>query len=213
MCAVARGARSKNGSKRIQLTPFCPLGVEWRGTKSLKTLVRAEAPMEGREVFVGQTAYVGLYVNELLIRLLVEGDPHEGLYDRYTTLLLMLPGTDDLEPLLRVFELALLEDIGYGLTLDTDHVSGAPVRSESWYQLVPGDGLIETSADEVLDSRSLFPGAHLLAMAESDYRSEEVKRSAKLLLRCALSAHLGKRPLRSRELFGKYSVDTARHSQ
>ena len=122
--AVARGARSKHGAKRLYLEPFTPLMVAWGGRSELKTLVRSESAAQTTASLSGSILYVGLYINELLMRLLAEGDAHEYLFQKYTDLLEGLANSSlgsgsNLETLLRVFELILLEEIGYALPLDT----------------------------------------------------------------------------------------------
>ncbi|MEH6543784.1 MAG: DNA repair protein RecO [Porticoccaceae bacterium] len=228
--AVARGARGKHGAKRLYLEPFTPLLVTWRGNSGLKTLVRAESAAQAKPSLLGHTLYLGFYVNELLMRLLAEDDAHEYLYQHYSELLLRLSSsnistsnsatadlvdtdvsnadlsnTSNLEPLLRVFELSLLEEIGYALPLDTDSLSGAPVASDTWYRLIPGDGLVSVPAHDAASRHELFSGAHLLAMAATSYQDNEVRKCAKRLLRLALANQLGNKPLRSREFFESYS--------
>jgi len=46
-----------------------------------------------------------------------------------------------------------------------------------------------------------FLGEDLFAIAQQDFSSEQVKRSAKRFMRLALSPHIGSKPLQSRELF------------
>ena len=188
--AVARGARGKHGAKKLHLEPFTPLLVTWRGNSGLKTLVRAESAAQAKPSLLGHTVYLGFYVNELLMRLLAEDDAHEYLYQHYSELLIRLSSsnvsttsqatadlsnidlsnTSNLEPLLRVFELSLLEEIGYALPLDTDSLSGTPVAADTWYRLIPGDGLVSVPAYDGASRHELFAGAHLLAMAAENWR-------------------------------------------
>lgn len=228
--AVARGARGKHGAKKLHLEPFTPLLVTWRGNSGLKTLVRAESAAQAKPSLLGHTVYLGFYVNELLMRLLAEDDAHEYLYQHYSELLIRLSSsnistrhsaaadlvatdvsntdlsnTNNLEPLLRVFELSLLEEIGYALPLDTDSLSGTPVAADTWYRLIPGDGLVSVPAYDGASRHELFAGAHLLAMAEENYQDNEVRKCAKRLLRLALANQLGNKPLRSREFFESYA--------
>lgn len=218
--AVARGARGKHGAKRLYLEPFTPLLVTWRGNSGLKTLVRAESAAQAKPSLLGHTLYLGFYVNELLMRLLAEDDAHEYLYQHYSELLIRLSSskvstsnsatadsssTNNLEPLLRVFELSLLEEIGYALPLDTDSLSGAPVVADTWYRLIPGDGLVSVPSYDAASRHELFSGAHLLAMAAENYQNNEVRKCAKRLLRLALTNQLGNKPLRSREFFESYA--------
>lgn len=191
---VARGARRDRTGQ-----PFTELAVAWHGRGQLKTLTRAE-PMPGPGPPLGGRAlYLGLYLNELLLRLLPEGDPHPRLYARYRSQLAALAAATDAEPLLRRFELGLLEELGYGLGLEHT-ATGDPVRPEADYYYLGGAGVMAAGALPPGRGEPLR-GAHLLAIAADDYRDPGVRRSAKRLLRAALAEHLGARPLRSRELF------------
>ncbi len=192
---VARGARRA----RLASQPFVPLTVAWAGRGTLKTLIRAEPAAAGAFSLAGPALYLGFYANELLVRLLPEWDPHPALYDAYERLLGALGKNDAPEPLLRRFELSLLSELGYGFALDVT-AEGVPVIAEARYCYVPGTGLL--SRDGVgRDNGLVLRGHHLLAMAADDYRDPDTRRSAKRLLRLALSEHLGPRPLRSRDLF------------
>lgn len=192
--AVARGAR------RLRVgQPFTELAVAWSGRGALKTLTRVEAIAGQPPLPAARTLYLGLYVNELLLRLLPEGDPHPNLYPRYRALLAELAAGVAEEPPLRRFELALMGELGYGVDLGYS-ADGEPIDPDAGYRFVGGTGLIRAAALPASESEPLH-GAHLLAIAADDYREPAVCRCAKRLLRAALAEHLGPRPLRSRELF------------
>lgn len=202
--AVARGSRSGRGGLGAQaLQPFVPLEAAWTGSGALKTLTQAEATAPGAPRLAGRALYLGLYVNELLVRLLPEHDPHPALYGRYRQLLLELAGSVDAEPLLRRFELALLADLGYGLALDCDGRTGLPIAPECEYVYVAGTGITRAAAGG--GGRTRLSGADLIAMAADDYAAAGARHCAKTLLRAALAEQLGERPLRSRELFRTFA--------
>jgi DNA repair protein RecO (recombination protein O) len=204
--AVARGIR---GGKPQALQPFVALEVAWTGSGTLKTLTQVEITAPAMPLLTGRALYLGLYVNELLVRLLPEYDPHPALYARYRQLLRELTAPGDAEPLLRCFELALLADLGYGLALDRDAQTGLRIEPDVDYVFVAGTGLVRRGAVGGDDTRQRLPGKHLLAMAAEDYTGAGVRQCAKVLLRAALADHLGDRPLRSRELFRKLVTDGA----
>ncbi|MGE3970931.1 MAG: DNA repair protein RecO [Porticoccaceae bacterium] len=198
--AVARGIR---GGKFQALQPFVALEVAWSGSGTLKTLTQVEVAAPSSPRLAGRALYLGLYVNELLVRLLHEYDPHPGLHARYRQLLQDLAGSGDAEPLLRRFELALLAELGYGLTLDRDGHTGLRVVPDVDYVYVADTGLVRRDAANGDAARQRLSGRHLLAMMAEDYSEAGVRQCAKELLRAALADHLGGRPLRSRELFRK----------
>lgn len=190
--AVLRGARGRAGALA---RPFVPLEVEFRGRSELKNVVRLE-PNGIPNLLSGEALFSGLYLNELMIRLLPAEDPHPALFDHYLATLPLLAAGNPLEPLLRSFEWRLLDDLGYGFSLDTDIV-GQSVAPDGFYRLLPDSGLEPVGSLQP----GLFHGADLLAMAEADWSAPGALAAAKRLMRQALAPHLGGRPLVSRELF------------
>ena len=77
--AVLRGARGKAGSL---VRPFIPLELELRGRSELKTVARLEAAGTPN-MLSGDALFSGLYLNELLIRLLPAEDAHPLLFEQY----------------------------------------------------------------------------------------------------------------------------------
>jgi DNA repair protein RecO (recombination protein O) len=146
----------------------------------------------------GEALFSGLYLNELLIRLLPAEDPHPGVFEHYAATLSALAEGRALEPLLRSFEWRLLDDLGYGFALDAD-VNGEPLAADGMYRLQVDAGLERV----YLLQPGLFQGAELLAMAEADWTAPGALSAAKRLMRQALAVHLGGKPLVSRELFRK----------
>ncbi|MGY4531349.1 DNA repair protein RecO (recombination protein O) [Pseudomonas sp. TE3786] len=190
--AVLRGARGKAGTLA---RPFVPVEVEFRGRGELKNVGRLEAAGIPRWLH-GEALFSGLYLNELILRLLPAEDPHPVLFDTYAATLEALAAGRALEPLLRAFEWRLLDELGYGFALAED-LHGQPVVVGQLYRLLPDSGLEPVH----LLQPGLFQGAELLAMAEADWTAPGALAAAKRLMRQALAPHLGGRPLVSRELF------------
>ena len=193
--AVLRGARGKTGS---MVRPFIPLELELRGRGELKTVARLEAAGIPN-LLSGDALFSGLYLNELLIRLLPTEDPHPALFEHYAATLPLLAAGQPLEPLLRAFEWRLLEELGYGFSLAVD-LHGAALEGGQLYRLIADAGLERV---EQLQP-GVFQGADLLAMADTQWGTPGVLAAAKRLMRQALAPHLGGRPLVSRELFRKF---------
>lgn len=190
--AVLRGARGKAGTLA---RPFVPLEVEFRGRGELKNVGRLESA--GQAYWLdGNALFSGMYLNELLIRLLPAEDAHPTMFDHYAATLPALAAKRPLEPILRAFEWRLLTELGYGFALDQD-IAGQPIVSTGLYRLLPDTGLEPVGQFQP----GLFNGAELLAMAEADWEVPGALAAAKRLMRQALAPHLGGRPLVSRELF------------
>lgn len=203
--AVSRASRNRRSGNSLR--PFVPLRLTWRGRTDLKSLSSAE-PLNGGVFLAGSALYLGLYLNELLNRLLHEYEPHSDVFDLYRRTLEQLAAGVAAEPLLRQFELGLLEALGYGLQLDIAQDTGEPLDPAACYRFSPGEGLITARPG---DSQG-FSGQALLAVAKGDWADTETLKAAKRLTRLMLDTHLGGRPLQSRAFFreflgsGRYGV-------
>ena len=198
---VAKGAKSRKhrgGSPAALLQPFTPLQCSWSGRSQLRTLTDCES-LGPALVLPGRRLYSGLYMNEVLARLLHHDDPHGKLFDHYAAVLVLLAEGEDEEVPLRQFELVLLEELGYGFDLACDGQSGAPLDGEGWYHFHEEHGLVR-APDQGMDRLPRYLGADLLQVAAGDFTAG-ARRCAKRLMRQALTAYLGDRPLKSRELF------------
>lgn len=195
--AIAKGARRGRNGTAALLQPFQPLWLTWSGRGEVRTLGRAEAAGVALALS-GDHLYCGFYLNELLMRLLARDDPQEDLFAYYLAALQGLAAGQAVDPVLRRFELRLLQVLGYGLVLDREADSGLAVESGGRYDYIPERGL-QAVADGVREQG--FCGETLLRLAtEQDLDGDQI-REARRLLRAALAPHLGPRPLASRELF------------
>lgn len=179
---VARGVRSGRARQRGLLQPFQPLLASFSERGELGTLGALEpagAPVPLR----GEAVFAGWYLNELLLRLLPRRDPHPRLFAHYGE---ALAGAGASAAALRVFEMRLLTELGYGLQLPE------ALEAEAWYAW-DGDGGLRLAEP----GPSSYRGASLRALAEESLETPESLRDARRLLRAALSPHLGERELRT----------------
>lgn len=194
---VARGAMSARSRLKGLLQPFAPLLLSWSGAGELATLTAAEeagrpAPLPADRVLAG------LYANELLVRLLPRHDPQPGSFRAYETLLGELVAATGAEPPLRRFEKALLQELGYGLSLDREAVGGGPIIAEQRYRYVLDRGpLLATQAETGVP----ISGRSLLALRDGIPDDPAVLKEIKRLTRAALAQQLGGRVLKTRELY------------
>lgn len=192
--AVLRGARSKQ--RRASVREFSPLMVQWQGRADLKTLTTLEcvsAPLQ----LQGKSLFAGMYLNELLVRLLAPLEPQHDLFAFYVVALSELQAGDDLELVLRRFEWRLLDSLGFGVDWHQTADTREPINADARYRFIPDLGFIACGGG-VADA---VPGRDLLAIAAGELCDAAVMRSYKMLNRRALQVHLGDRPLASRELF------------
>jgi len=194
---IARGAASSRSRLKGVLQPFTPLLLSWSGDGDLATLNGGEEA--GRPFSLLQNrALAGLYVNELLVRLLPRRDVQPALFNVYETLLAELATAVDEEPPLRRFEKRLLEELGYGLSLDRTADSGQPIVAEAHYHYVLDRGPL--AADRTGQGVPIS-GRGLLALREGMLTDPAVLKEVKRLTRAALAEHLNGRALKTRELY------------
>ena len=197
---LAKGAKQARRGRPAGgevLQPFRPLWLSWSGRGEVKTLLRSE-PAGSATDLKGRILYCGLYLNELLVRLLPRGDPHEALFAFYHAALTGIAAGEDVETVLRRFELRLLREIGYAVDLGRETGNGQPVSPRRYYVYERESGLRAAGEGE---GQRVVSGATLLQLAADRSLSGPAAREAKALTRLLLAPHLGERPLKSRELF------------
>jgi len=204
--AVARGARRSKSKYRSLLQVFQPLLVSFTGKGEVKTVAAVESTV-GAINLKGERLFSGLYVNELIIRLLMNNVEHTELYKRYQDALVGLGGNDDMNRVLRRFELSLLDELGYGINLEQDCVSRQPIVNSAAYLFVPDLGFEQVDLDKTAGdgAENVFLGRHIMALRTLDFTDSEGRTAAKKITRQALRAHLGDKPLHSRSLFVRRS--------
>lgn len=200
LTVVAKGANSSRSPLKAQLQPFQPVLVDWQGRSELKTLVQVE--VRRAETLKGTVnLYSGLYINELLQRVLPAGDAHPHLFAAYINALAELSLSADVEPVLRRFEVAFAEALGYGFGWGKATDTGADVEPAGVYCYEPEQGIV-LAAGPTVRLRGLS-GATLLQLAGGDYESPDARRIAKRVMRVLVDYLLQGKPLHSRSLFLK----------
>jgi len=194
---VARGARRPRSTLRGLLMSFQPLSLSWFGKHELRTLHAAEW-QGGQPQLQGTALLCGFYLNELLLNLMARDDPHERLFDYYQDTLLRLAQEQDHALTLRCFEKQLLQELGYGLRLDTEAMSDKPIMPTQTYRYILELGAVASTPESVQGMP--ISGKTLLDMAADDYRDANSARQSKQLIRLLLDHYLAGKTLHTREL-------------
>jgi len=195
----ARKAQGKQPAKRTLLQPFQPLQLSYGGRGEMRLLNHLEAagvPLR----LQGKALYSGIYINELVLRLLAIADPHPELFAYYQTGLSALQDIIDIESALRRFESRMLMELGYHVDLTCDMVTKAAVQEQASYRFTPLQGITEWSESPAAGEVSI-PGSVLLELQAEGQLSQQARKVSKYIARANLDSLLGDRPLRSRELF------------
>lgn len=189
---VHRAGR-KRGAPRPSLFTF--QNISWSGSGELGYLRELE-DRGTRQLEPPELKVCGLYVNELVLKLVPRHTTGNDFFVEYQTLLAKMDSNDNLEIVLRRFELVLLEAIGYGLQLEADAETGEPINATVHYiyDYERGPLCARTDADRTTSGRTL------LGLRDGCLEDQRSLREAKRLLRGAIDFHLQGRRLLSREL-------------
>ena len=194
---MAKGTRHANNHRYAVLQPFIPLLVNWYGKGSMPRLTDVEAVGPPHQL-IGKLCFCGLYLNEMLLRLTASQDPHPIVFANYTQTLVALAQSDasnqQIEPILRAFEVQLLVQLGLGLILTQD-ICGQPIDPVGLYLYRAPYG-----PEPCVAQAGCIRGCTLLALATDTLQPDHL-REARGLIRHVLHYHLEGRPLKSRDFF------------
>jgi DNA repair protein RecO (recombination protein O) len=190
---VGRGLR--NSKTPIQV--FQHLKISYRGKGDLKGLSHWEADDIPRQL-KGETLILGMYVNELISRLLHEQDPHFELFEIYKNFIESLATIESSSShwLLRLFEHQLLQELGYGLDFSCD-LAGDEIQPDATYEYQHQGGFVRSVAGKIL-GKSIN---QLLTDDIDNMPDLEQLKVCRDLNRQRLKPLLGNKPLQSRALF------------
>jgi len=202
---VVRGAHRKRrgGSMASLLQPFQPLLISLVGRSELKAVRQVESASVGYRLR-GDALMSGLYLNELLTRVLPRFDVMPELFAAYGRAIDSLNETAP-DQTLRRFELSLLTSLGYQINWVTDDC-GEPIQLASRYRYESERGFCGVPVgsdrpDEVL----LYTGEQIASFARWSEADEPLSREAlqrlKGITRIALSQLMAGRALHTRSLF------------
>lgn len=198
LSAVARGAKRPQSAFRGILQPFQPLWIAYSGRGSLYQCQQAQSKKIAYSL-PANAVYSGLYLNELMIRLLPEQESLPALFESYEQTLEALQVNTEAESALRRFEKQFLQELGYGLNLQTMGHSHHPLEKTGYYGYDPANGFFTLPSEH---STSGYSGDSLLKYAQDDYGDPTVLAAAKQINRRAIDYLLGdKSALHSRQLW------------
>ncbi|MCW8885388.1 MAG: DNA repair protein RecO [Motiliproteus sp.] len=194
---VVKGGRRSGSRLRDGLQPFQPLQISWQGKGELKNLISAET-VSVNPFLQGRSLWCGLYLNELVQRLLPSWEAFPRLFAYYQLTVSSLSDSDSIEPVLRIFERRLIEELGFGVSFSHCGDNGERIDAQCYYQFDPQRGFIRADSSGQLPS---YSGVSILAIGADDYQLAQTCRYAKRLMRAALAPQLEGKPLKSRALF------------
>ena len=189
---IARGARNSKTSLQM----FQCMSISFKGKGELKSLSQWEIADQPRRL-LGDDLILAIYINELIPRLLPEGDEHIEIFESYWTFISNLNtlASNEKEYALRKFENQLLDDLGYGIDFSFE-VDGSAIDKDLQYDFIEHQGFNSTN-------EGLFNGKMLLQLSNSNEAITDANELSilKKMNRKRLKSLLGDKPLKSKELF------------
>lgn len=190
MAMVAKGAKRPGSNLRGSLLSLQPLEVVFSGRGEVKTLTQATW-LPGQPWLTGKALMCGLYLNELLMKLLPREDGHPLLFESYAATLMTLAESDEHSAILREFETQLLVELGYGLRLETDVRTGEAIRFDGLYRYDPLAGPMAQGGGVLVSGRVLH------ALKRGVFEDSGVAAEARDFVRTIIQFHLERRSLKS----------------
>lgn len=213
--SIVRGVRGNSKSDRKSLLQsFQKVEFTLAGRGQLKNLGRIES-LNIRFDLSGNQLYCGMYINEVLTRCIPEAEAAPEIFAEYEQSLLSLSQVSsnelaDIEPALRIFELNMLQTLGYLPDFSVEADSGEAIMpalfytfdAQSGFHLSHENAAMPYSGQVILD----IAGGELSRNADGSAPdslagSLMLRRAAKQICRQTMRQLLGQKPLKSRELF------------
>jgi len=193
---IAKSIRKNNSNLSALLQPFVPLLVSFTGRSQLQTLTHVEQ-INTAIGLEGVALYCGYYLNELIMHFLKVHDPHPEVFQEYSICLNYLERNPvNVETGLRLFEINLLESIGYALQLSYDFESEKPIDPKNKYHYIPEYG-------PKVSINGAISGKTINAIKLKKLENTQILVETKLLLRQVIEFHLQGKTLKTRTLINK----------
>ena len=190
---MAKGAKNPKSKFFGHLLPFSALKIVLTGKSEMKTLTQIDSNYLSQSAKGPHDLYTYLYVNELMIRLLPKGLANLELYNLYSNFVELARADAINEASLRIFELDLLDMLGYGLDFESDIEKGQPIDTNKNYSFIPQSGFREST-------NSNFSGEDIINIKIRDL-SKVSKKHLKHITQEAIHFCLDGRDLSSRDIF------------
>jgi DNA repair protein RecO (recombination protein O) len=196
---IAKGAQRPKSKFKLIKTPATLFSISSRGKTDLQTLINCEIT----EYFdPSPSSYNFLvYLNELLTKMLGREDAHVEVFDQYLSICRSLNNSDrkEIEANIRLFEVILLREAGYGLDFKSEAHSEEIIKEDSTYKFDPMSGFLPLK--DQLENRQddHFKGKDIINFSRGDLSSSSTRKASKKIMRQALDFHLGAKKIKIRE--------------
>ncbi len=198
MAGVVRGIRG-SAKRGNDIQPFSLGNLNYFGRNNLINV----SSFDRAHFFSlrGDALFGGLYLLELLNRLVAERQKEPVIFATAVSTLASMEAGHELQACLRSFELDLLEQLGYGVVFDRDARTGAPIDPSKRYEFVSLQGFVAANGVAPAEHHGAgLLGEWLLKAHARDFSQLQTRRLTKHVVRQALQPLLGDKPLVSRKM-------------
>lgn len=142
---VVNNGKRMNSSTQALFQPFTPLKLSLKRSKGELYFLTDYDCSESGYIFPLPQHFCAVYINELLHHLYKSQNQDIKLFGVYVSTLEAIKNNQNIELSLRIFELTLLESMGYALTLRDDE--GLLLEKDSYYRFCFGAGFFKVDKD------------------------------------------------------------------
>ena len=142
---VVNNGKRMNSSTQALFQPFTPLKLSLKRSKGELYFLTDYDCSESGYIFPLPQHFCAVYINELLHHLYKSQNQDIKLFGVYVSTLEAIKNNQNIELSLRIFELTLLESMGYALTLRDDE--GLMLEKDSYYRFCFGAGFFKVDKD------------------------------------------------------------------
>jgi DNA repair protein RecO (recombination protein O) len=197
LTCITRPSKLRGKVQKGHLQAFRILQLHWQGRSDLSRLTQTDERFRHR-IPAGHLLF-GLYLNELLLKLVQTHSPMDELFTTYQHTLQLLCDTELPMIVVMRFELALLEELGHMPDLWQDDDKGEAINSNSAYCYGVKVGLYLKQTSAVDYDKVPVSGRLLIAIREPETMSLEQYQELRQFLD-ALWMQIVRKPFNSRKL-------------
>ena len=207
LALVAKGAKKPASQFRPILLPLQPLWLSWRGDGEVRTLRAAQ--WQGCCVMpTGEALLTGLYLNELVMRLVARDDPYPALFEIYDQAVRDLSTRQrKLASVARAFELFFLRALGVLPSLSHESSALTPLDPKQTYRLRAQVGLMHApeAAEGAIRGEQWLHLDQAMHSAQAWEKTVEASQDLSLVLRLQLRGllqeHSGVHTFKTRQMW------------
>jgi len=197
MTCITRPAKLRGKVQKGHLQAFRLLQLHWAGRSELSRLTQTDERLRHR--IPAKNLLFGLYLNELLLKLVQTHSPLDVLFTTYQHTLQLLCDSELPMVVVMQFELALLSDLGHMPDLWLEDGQGEAIVAETVYAYGLNVGLYAKSSTDYNQGAVPISGHLLIALRQPETMNLEQYQALRSFLD-TLWMQIVRKPFNSRKL-------------